>query len=146
MSSIPLTDPRDVRPRARIERSAGGISSSREPEFPGCHPITLTREDLPDHEGRFEYRDGDTETAWVVSESTSATHEHPSTRLAGLGHVIAGVRGAPIECFGTMDLLLRNKRGEKWRIMQADQTVYFTPGAPGFPPTRWRSVGTTAPT
>ena len=97
------------------------------PEFPGCHPIPLKREDLPDHDGRFEYWDGDTETAWVVSEPTSATHEQPSSRLAGLSHIIAGVRGAPIECYGTMDLLLRNERGEKWRIMQADQSVYLHP-------------------
>ena len=98
------------------------------PEFPGCHPITLKREDLLDHDGRFEYWDADTETAWVVSEPTSATHEQPSQRLAGLGQVIAGVRGSPIECYGTMDLLLRNERGEKWRIMQADQSVYLHPG------------------
>ena len=98
------------------------------PEFPGCHTITLKREDLLDYDGRFEYWDADTETAWVVSEPTSATHEQPSQRLAGLGQIIAGVRGSPIECYGTMDLLLRNERGEKWRIMQADQSVYLHPG------------------
>ena len=97
------------------------------PEFPGCRPIPLKREDLPDYDGRFEYWDGDTGTAWVVSEPTSATHEQPSQRLAGLGHVIAGVRGSPIECYGTMDLLLRNAQGEKWHIMQADQSVYLHP-------------------
>ena len=99
----------------------------RAPEFPGCRPIPLKREALADYDGRFEYWDGDTETAWVVREPTSATHEQPSTRLAGLSHVIAGVRGSPIECYGTMDLLLRNARGEKWRIMQADQSVYLHP-------------------
>ena len=97
------------------------------PEFPGCRPIPLKREALADHDGRFEYWDGDTETAWVVREPTSATHEQPSQRLAGLGQIIAGVRGSPIECYGTMDLLLRNAQGEKWRIMQADQSVYLHP-------------------
>ena len=97
------------------------------PEFPGCRPIPLKREELSDYDGRFEYWDGDTETAWVVSEPTSATHEQPSARLAGLSQVIAGVRGAPVECYGTMDLLLRNDRGEKWRIMQADQSLYLHP-------------------
>ena len=53
--------------------------------------------------------------------------------LAGLSHVIAGVRGSPIECYGTMDLLLRNERGEKWRIMQADQSVYLHPGQARLP-------------
>ena len=98
------------------------------PELPGCHPMPLKREDLAGHDGRFEYWDGDTETAWVVSEPTSATHEQPGARLAGLCQIIAGVRGSPIECFGTMDLLLRNERGEKWRIMQANQSVYLHPG------------------
>ena len=103
------------------------------PEFPGCHAIPLKREALPDHEGRFEYWDGDTGTAWVVSEPTSATHEQPGARLAGLGQIIAGVRGAPIECYGTMDLLLRNARGERWRIMQADQSLYLHPARARLP-------------
>ena len=97
------------------------------PEFPGCQPIPLKREELSAYDGRFEYWDGDTETAWVVCEPTSATHEQPSQRLAGLSHVIAGVRGSPIECYGTMDLLLRNEQGEKWRIMQADESLYLHP-------------------
>ena len=105
----------------------------RAPEFPGCRQIPLKREALADYDGRFEYWDGDTETAWVVAEPTSATHEQPGARLAGLSHVIAGVRGSPIECYGTMDLLLRNERGEKWRIMQADQSVYLHPGRARLP-------------
>ena len=32
-----------------------------------------------------------------------------------------------------MDLLLRNERGEKWRIMQADQSVYLHPGRARLP-------------
>ena len=103
------------------------------PEFPGCQPIPLKREELSAYDGRFEYWDGDTETAWVVCEPTSATHEQPSQRLAGLSHVIAGVRGSPIECYGTMDLLLRNEQGEKWRIMQADQSLYLHPGRARLP-------------
>ena len=101
--------------------------ASPAPKLPGCRPVTITREDIATWEGRFEYWDGDTETAWVVSEPTSATHEQPGARLAGLSHVIAGVRGAPIECYGTMDLLLRDEHGEKRRIMQADQSVYLHP-------------------
>ena len=97
------------------------------PEFPGCRPVPLKRDDLDTHEDRFEYWDGDTETAWVVREPTGIPHEQPSQRLAGLVQVIAGVRGSPIECFGSMDLLLRNERGERWRIMQADQAVYLRP-------------------
>ena len=96
------------------------------PEFPGCRPMPLKRDALSTCEGRFEYWDGDTETAWVA-EPTTATHERPPHRLSGLVHVIAGVRGSPIECLGSMDLLLRDEHGERWRILQADQSVYLQP-------------------
>ena len=103
------------------------------PEFPGCQPFRLTREDVEAYESRFEYWDADSETAWKVCEPTSRTHEQPSQRLAALGQVIAAVRGAPIECYGNMDLILRNERGEKWRILQADQVAYLYPGRARLP-------------
>ena len=96
------------------------------PEFPGCRPMPLKREDVSDYDGRFEYWDGDAEIAWVA-EPTTATHERPPHRLSGLVQIIAGVRGSPIECYGSMDLLLRDERGRKWRILQADQSVYLHP-------------------
>ena len=96
------------------------------PEFPGCRPMPLKRDALSTCEGRFEYWDGDTETAWVA-EPTTPTHERPPHRLSGLVHVIAGVRGSPIECLGSMDLLLRDEHDERWRILQADQSVYLHP-------------------
>ena len=119
---------------ARQERGSGGarpaspIHPPAGPEFPGCRPFRLTKEDVEAYEGRFEYWDADTETAWKMCEPTSRTHEQPSQRLAALGQVIAAVRGAPIECYGSMDLILRNERGEKWRILQADQVAYLCPG------------------
>ena len=36
--------------------------------------------------------------------------------------------GSPIEYFGTMDLELHDEHGGKWRIMQADQSLYLYPG------------------
>ena len=111
------------------------------PEFPGCHATTITREDIETWEGRLEYWDADTETAWMVREPTGAAHEQPSQRLAGLGQLIAAVRGSPIECFGTMDLLLRNERGERWKIMQADQSVYLHPGRDRLPDPAGMVVG-----
>ena len=111
------------------------------PEFPGCRPITITREEIETHEGRIEFWDADTEIAWMVREPNGAAHEQPSQRLAGLGQLIAAVRGSPIECFGTMDLLLRNERGEKWRIMQADQSVYLRPGRDRLPDPAGMVVG-----
>ena len=104
-----------------------------EPEFPGCRPFRLTKKDAETYEGRFEYWDADTETAWKMCEPTSRTHEQPSQRLAALGQVIAAVRGAPIECYGSMDLILCNERGDKWRILQADQVAYLYPARARLP-------------
>ena len=97
------------------------------PEFPGCRPMPLRHRDLDDYEGRFEYWDRDTEIAWVC-EPTSPAHELPSHGLAALVARISDVRGSPIRCYGTMDLELRDERGERWRILQADQSVYLHPG------------------
>ena len=94
--------------------------------FPGCRPIHLSREDIADYEGRLEFWDAEFETAWVM-EPTSPYHESPSQILAALVDRIAAVRGSPIRCFGTMDLLLRDEAGERRRILQADQAVYLHP-------------------
>ena len=95
------------------------------PDLPGCRPITIRRGDIAGYEGRFELWDAATETAWVMRDPTGFAHEGPSQRLAGLAQLIAAARGAPIECCGAMDLTLRNERGERRRIMQADQAVYL---------------------
>ena len=115
--------------------------AAEERKFPGCRPVTIRRDEIDTWEGRLEYWDAETETAWMVREPTGAAHEQPSQRLAGLGQLIAAVRGSPIECFGTMDLLLRNERGEKWRIMQADQSVYLRPGRDRLPDPAGMVVG-----
>ena len=96
------------------------------PEFPGCRPVHLPRAEIDRFEGRLEYWDAATETAWVC-EPTTPYHERPSRLLTRLAERIAGVRGSPIECYGSMDLLLRDERGEPRRIMQADESVYLHP-------------------
>ena len=111
------------------------------PEFPGCRAVRITRAALDDYEGRFEYWDGDTETAWVVREPVTVYHEGPGQRLAALLTRIAAVRGAPIATLGTADLALRDARGERRRIMQADQMVYLDPAGTQ-PPGPWVEVGT----
>ena len=99
-----------------------------DPEFSGCHKVRLKREDLEKWEGRrIEYWDGDTKTAYVMSEPTTDTHERPSSRLANRSALIAEARGAPIEFYGSMDLVLAGRRGERRRIMQADQALYLYP-------------------
>ena len=102
-------------------------------EFTGCKAVRMTYAQLRRYEGRLEVWDAESETAWMVREPTSPTHETPSHGLAGLVERIAAVRGSPISCYGSMDLLVREahgKRGERGsprRIMQADQTVYLHP-------------------
>lgn len=108
----------------RADRSPSSATSTW--QFPGCRPIHLSRDDIADYEGRLEFWDAELETAWVM-EPTSPYHESPSQILAALVDRIAAVRGSPIRCFGTMDLLLLDEHGERRRILQADQAVYARP-------------------
>ena len=94
-------------------------------EFPGCRPVHISRDAIADYEGRLEYWDANSETAWVVRAPVSIWHELPGQRLARLTERIAAARGAAIETLGNADLLLRNEAGERRRILQADQIVYL---------------------
>ena len=96
-------------------------------EFTGCKAVPMTYAQLRRYDGRLEVWDAESETAWMVREPTSPTHETPSHGLAGLVERIAAVRGSSIKCYGSMDLLVRDEQGEPRRIMQADQTVYLYP-------------------
>ena len=95
--------------------------------FPGCRKIPLLRDRLDDYEGRIEYWEARTETAWVVAEPVGGIHEGTSRRLPHLVERIAMVRGAPIASFGSVDLLVRDAEGKPDRMMQADETVYLHP-------------------
>ena len=97
------------------------------PAFPGCKPVHLTRTEIEQFEGRLEYWDAASETAWICDPATPY-HERPSRLLTRLAERIAEVRGSPIESYGSMDLLLRDADGEPRRIMQADESVYLHPG------------------
>ena len=96
------------------------------PEFPGCKPVHLPRGEIERFERRLEYWDAATETAWIC-EPTTSYHERPARLLARLAEVIARVRGSHVECYGSMDLLLRDEHGEPQRIMQADESLYLHP-------------------
>ena len=95
--------------------------------FPGCRPVPLQRDRLEDYEGRIEYWEARTETAWVVAEPVGGIHEGTSRRLPHLVERIAMVRGAQIASFGSVDLLVRDAEGKPDRMMQADETVYLHP-------------------
>ena len=110
-------------------------------EFAGCEAVPMSYEELRRYEGRLEVWDARVRTAWMVGEPTSPTHENPSHGLTGLVERIGAVRGAPIECFGSMDLLVRDERGKPRRIMQADQTVYLYPSRVDLPGSNAMVVG-----
>ena len=95
--------------------------------FPGCRPIRISREEITDFEGRFEYWDADTEIAWQACEPTSIYHELPGRRLARLTERIAAARGAPIESYGSGDLMVRDAEGREQIIQQADDVLYLHP-------------------
>ena len=97
------------------------------PDLPGCRPIPLRRRDLDAWDGRFEYWDGATETAWVVRDPTGLAHELPAERLVELCTHIATARGAAIGCYGTTDLEWRDEHGRREKILQADQLAYLYP-------------------
>ena len=125
---------------AAPEHTAPGLSPSSEPEFPGCKPVCLPREALDLYDGRLEFWDGASETAWVC-EPTRPYHEAPSRTLMGLATLVAGVRGSPIKGYGSMDLLLRDARGVAWRIRQADESVYLHPARARLPGARAMVLG-----
>lgn len=96
-------------------------------QFPGCRPIPLRRDQLADFDGRLEYWEARTQTAWVLAEPTGGIHESTSRRLPELARLIATVRGSPIRAFGSVDLRVNDDAGRPDRIMQADETLYLHP-------------------
>ena len=106
---------------ARDRRTPAGL------QFPGCRPIPLRRNQLADFDGRLEYWEARTETAWVLAEPTGGIHESTSRRLPELARLIATVRGSPIRAFGSVDLRVNDDTGRADRIMQADETLYLQP-------------------
>ena len=116
----------------RPDEPSPDVPRLSELEFPGCTPVHLPVEEIGDYEGRLEFWDATTETAWVC-EPTSPYHERPSRLLTRLAERIAGVRGSPVECYGSMDLLLRDAQGKPRRILQADESVYLHPARARLP-------------
>ena len=95
-------------------------------EFPGCRPVRIRRDELDDHDGRFEYWDARTEIA-MVAEPATTYHEYGAMRLAGCVRLIAAKRGSPIDVIGAAALVVRGPEGRRERIMAADQVVYLHP-------------------
>ena len=95
--------------------------------FPGCESFHLPASGIEHYEGRLEFWDGRTETAWKVCEPTSIQHEGPSRRLVEMATRVAALRGSRIACFGSADLVRLDAAGRKRWLMQADEVLYLHP-------------------
>ena len=95
--------------------------------FPGCESFHLPASEIEHYEGRLEFWDGRTETAWKVCEPTSIQHEGPSRRLVEMATRVAALRGSRIACFGSADLVRLDTAGRKRWLMQADEVLYLHP-------------------
>ena len=104
-----------------------GSAAYRAEDFPGCESFHLPASELDRYEGRLEFWDGITETAWKVCEPTSIYHEQPSRRLGRMAERVASLRGSAIECFGSADLVRLDAAGRKRWLMQADEVLYLHP-------------------
>ena len=104
-----------------------GPTPFRDEDFPDCESFPLPASELDTHEGRLEFWDGATETAWKVCEPTSIEHEAPSRRLAQMTGQFAMLRGSRIACFGSADLVRVDASGRKRWLMQADEVLYLHP-------------------
>ena len=104
-----------------------GPAAYRDEDFPGCESFHLPARELVHYEGRLEFWDGATETAWKVCEPTSIYHERPSRRLARMAERVESLRGSAIESFGSADLLRVDASGRKRWLMQADEVLYLHP-------------------
>ncbi len=104
--------------------------SARRPEskpalaMTGCRPVRVRRDEIADYDGRYEYWDAKTETAWEVRD-VSPRHEEPRTRLVALVNDIAKMRGRPIAMFGNADLQERDDRGNRVQTAQPDEIIYL---------------------
>ena len=60
---------------------------------PDAKSFHLPASEIEHYEGRLEFWDGRTETAWKVCEPTSIQHEGPSRRLVEMATRVASLRG-----------------------------------------------------
>ena len=104
-----------------------GPDAYRDEDFPGCESFHLPASELDRYEGRLEFWDGVTETAWKVCEPTSVQHEEPSRLLVKMATRFEILRGSRIACFGSADLVRRDEAGRKRWLMQADEVLYLHP-------------------
>ena len=104
-----------------------GSAAYRAEDFPGCESFHLLAGEIDRYDGRLEFWDSVTETAWKVCEPTSIQHEQPSRQLAQMAGQFAMLRGSRIVCFGSADLVRLDAAGRRRWLMQADEVLYLHP-------------------
>ena len=113
---------------ARAPHLSPSTSPFRPEDFPGCESFHLPAREVDLYDGRLEFWDGRTETAWRACD-VSPHHEGPSRRLVQMAERVASLRGSPIRCFGSSALARVDERGRKRWLMEADEVLYLH--APG---------------
>ena len=103
-----------------------GPDAYRDEDFPGCVSFHLPATEIDHYEGRLEFWDGDTETAWKIPE-TPIQHEVPSRQFVQISVRIAMLRGSRFSNYGSSDLVRLNAAGRKRWLMQADELLYLYP-------------------
>ena len=114
-------------PSGGAPRPSSSLPAFGPEDFPGCEAFHLPAAELERYEGRLEFWDGRTHTAWRVSEPTTIWHEAPTWLLSRVAERFASLRGSRIECFGSVGLVCRDAPGRTRWLMQADQVLYVHP-------------------
>ena len=109
---------------ARAPRPAPSTAPFRPDDFPGCESFHLPARKVDLYDGRLEFWDGRTETAFRACD-VSPHHEGPSRRLVQMAERVASLRGSPIRCFGSSALARLDERGRKRWLMEADEVLYL---------------------
>ena len=121
----------DVTNASSVSRVSGtdrplGPAAYRDEDFPGCESFHLSASEIDTYEGRLEFWDGATETAWKIPD-TPIQHERPSRQFVQMTTQVEMLRGSMIEHFGSSDLVHRDAMGRKRWLMQADEVLYLHP-------------------
>ena len=117
----------DTLPTFPEDQRSGEPADYGPEDFPGCEPFHLPAAEIDRFEGRLEFWEARTETAWKVREPTTIYHERPARRLSRLAERIESLRGSRIESFGSADLARFDAAGNKLSIVQADEALYLHP-------------------
>ena len=124
-ASFDLTNASSVSRVSGTDRPLGP-AAYRDEDFPGCESFHLSASEIDTYEGRLEFWDGATETAWKIPD-TPIQHERPSRQFVQMTTQVEMLRGSMIEHFGSSDLVHRDAMGRKRWLMQADEVLYLHP-------------------